>query len=435
MTRNELVDGNGPIWTMLLALMGACVWALAGQSFSVQKHTLLLPSLGLSALAGAALMGRSTNRPRLAAGATAFLQMTLFTIIGVVLSYALAARAGGLWDSRLAAADRLLGADWPAFFHAADQYPIMLWIGAIAYHSLPLQMVICIVALSATRAFDALRSAVIAAVMSGSITILTSGLFPAMGNVFDPKAYSILWPSVAWLEQDLLSGLRSGTYRALDLTHLWGIVTFPSFHATLPIILAWASRDTPWLRSTAPIWAGLTILATPLFGGHYAVDVLAGVALAPLAIFFASNGFMDRQRFSPTGGIRTQPRPAMKFVVRIQSERRSAERQAVTVGTVIQTEPTNAAIVLLDEVSAAGFRVVAAVPLAVGEQIDIELPAIGVRTASVVHQTGMRFGCSFNARLTDEELSQIVAAGAAQHELRKERAAAGWKPGVTPVAA
>ena len=55
-------------------------------------------------------------------------------------------------------------------------------------------------------------------------------------------------------------------------------------HATLPVILAWAQRDIRGLRVAAPIWAGVTILATPLFGGHYGVDVLAGLLLAGLAI-------------------------------------------------------------------------------------------------------------------------------------------------------
>jgi len=59
-----------------------------------------------------------------------------------------------------------------------------------------------------------------------------------------------------------------------------GIVTFPSYHATLPIILAWAQRDVARLRIIAPVWAVVTILATPVFGGHYGVDVLAGIGLA-----------------------------------------------------------------------------------------------------------------------------------------------------------
>jgi hypothetical protein len=205
----------------------------------------------------------------------------------VVLSYALAARGGPLWDDRLAATDHALGFDWPTVFHAADRSAAVLWIGGIAYHSLTAQMIVAIVVLSATCQGERLRVAVLAAILSGFVTILISGMMPAMGNVFDPAGYRRLWPSVAWLEQDMLRGLRAGTWRTLDLTRLMGIVTFPSYHATLPVILTWAQRHVRGWRLVAPVWAGLTIIATPLFGGHYGVDVLAGIVLAIVGLTIA----------------------------------------------------------------------------------------------------------------------------------------------------
>jgi hypothetical protein len=52
----------------------------------------------------------------------------------------------------------------------------------------------------------------------------------------------------------------------------------------MAVVFAWALRAAPYVR-----WAGLlanaTMLAfTPLHGSHYLVDVLAGVALALVAI-------------------------------------------------------------------------------------------------------------------------------------------------------
>ena len=123
----------------------------------------------------------------------------------------------------------------------------------------------------------------------------------------------------------------------------------------------------------------------------------------------------------------------MKFVVTMGSDRRTAERQSLAVGTLV--EAAEPAIVLIDEISTKGFRVVAAAPFTPGEDITIELPAICERAAAIAHKTGMRFGCLFEQQLTEEELRQIVSAGAAQHAQRKERAANGWRPGVTAVAA
>lgn len=271
-------------WWLLAAMVLTCLFACLDLGFRIDPLRAVLPTLSLVGLTAAMLWGRRSGRARLATGATAFLQMTLFTIVGVVFAYALAARAGPLWDARFAAADRWLGLDWPAVFHAADHAPLALWIGGFAYHSLTLQMIVAIVALSACGQAERLAMAVAAAILAGFVTIALSGALPAMGNVFDPADYRHLWPSIAWLEHDLITGLRDGSRRTLDLTQLMGIVSFPSYHATLPVLLAWAQRDVRGLRWVAPIWAGVTILATPLFGGHYGVDVIAGLALAPLAL-------------------------------------------------------------------------------------------------------------------------------------------------------
>lgn len=281
-------------WWLLATMFAACLAAAWGLGFRVDVWRALPAALGVALLAVGALVGRRRAQLRLAAGATAFLQMTLFTLIGVVFAYSLAARSGALWDARLAAADRALGFDWPAVFAAADRAPVALWIGGVAYHSLTLQMVTCIVAMSACSQFDRLRVAVTAAILAGFVTILVSLWTPAMGNVFDPAGFRRLWPSIAWLEQAMIAGLRDGTWRTLDLTQLMGIVSFPSYHATLPVILSWAQRNTPGWRFVAPVWAGVTIVATPLFGGHYGVDVLAGLALASAALAVAP--WLARQR-------------------------------------------------------------------------------------------------------------------------------------------
>lgn len=279
--------GNAGSWWLLAGMAGACLLACRGLNFTIDPARAVAPTIGVAVLWSSAILGRTRNLPRLAFGATAFLQMTLFTVLGVVLAYALAAQGNPFWDDKLAAADAWLGFDWPFIFRAADDLPVALWIGGLAYHSLTIQMIVCIVVLSGTGRSDALRLAVVAAISGGFATIAVSGLVPAAGNLFDPAEYHHLWPSIAWLERDLIAGLRDGSGRVLDLSFLMGIVSFPSFHATLPVILAWAQRDVSGMRVIAPVWGAMTVIATPLFGGHYAVDVLAGLALAVPAIALA----------------------------------------------------------------------------------------------------------------------------------------------------
>ena len=291
-------------------MAAVCLVTAAGLGFHVDVVKAAIPAGGVALLCAGIAIGRWRMRPRLAMGATAFLQMTLFTMIGVILSYALAARAGALWDARFAAIDRAMGFDWPAVVRAADGSPLLLWIGGLAYHSLTVQMIVCIVVLSAAGRVDRLHRAVVAAILSGFVTILISGATPAMGNVFDPAGYRHLWPSVAWTEQAMLAGLRDGSWRTIDLTRLMGIVTFPSYHATLPIILAWSLRDASGWRMIAPVWAAITIAATPLFGGHYAIDVVAGAGLAGFGL--ATAPWLVRRPVRATSDRRPAPPHGMQ---------------------------------------------------------------------------------------------------------------------------
>ena len=54
--------------------------------------------------------------------------------------------------------------------------------------------------------------------------------------------------------------LRDGTLRTLDLFHLNGVLTFPSFHAASAILYGWALWPIRWFRygrsSVRPGWPG-----------------------------------------------------------------------------------------------------------------------------------------------------------------------------------
>lgn len=269
---------------LLAAMLIACLAFAYGQGFSIDPARAILPLLAIAGLVVARHVVLSRRQPRGAAAATAFLQMTLFTALGVVLAYTIASHPAPLADARLAAADRALGIAWPAVLVTLDHWPLLIAVFGFAYHSLSVQMVVAILALSKAGQLDTLRVTVAAAVLSGFVTILVSAVMPAAGNVFDPAAYRHLWPSIAWAERDLIAGLRDGSNRVLDLSALMGIVSFPSYHATLAALFIWSARDLHRLRTPLTVWAVLTIVATPVFGGHYAIEVIVGLLLAPPAI-------------------------------------------------------------------------------------------------------------------------------------------------------
>ena len=271
-------------WTLLGCGLLALLSLQLLDPFTVAPGTAALPVAGLLLLAGLALGGTLAGWRRLAAASIAFLQMTLFTFLGVALAYEVAAHAGSLWDARLASWDQALGLDWPAITGFVDRSPLLAAACSLAYHSLIPQMITTIVGLAALSRFRTLRVSVCAAILAGLATIAIAGLMPAVGNLSDPAMHRNLAASIAWQDAPLITGLRDGTQREIDLRAMTGIVSFPSYHAALAAIFIWSFRAIRPLRVAGPLWAVLTILATPLGGGHYGVDVLAGLVLGAISI-------------------------------------------------------------------------------------------------------------------------------------------------------
>jgi len=103
----------------------------------------------------------------------------------------------------------------------------------------------------------------------------------------DPAALSNIEPR-AYLDQVRdLDPVRDGTLRHLDLFTLAGIVTFPSFHAASVVLYVWALWPVRWMRPIALVANAAMLASTPIDGGHYFVDLIAGVAVAGAAIFAA----------------------------------------------------------------------------------------------------------------------------------------------------
>ena len=125
----------------------------------------------------------------------------------------------------------------------------------------------------------------------------------------------------------------------------------------------------------------------------------------------------------------------MKHVVTMHSERRIAERQESSLETMITDGPVQSAIVLLEDISEAGFGMISVAPLTPGDLIRVELPRVQSKSAAVVWQSGVRFGCTFETPITADELQSVTEAGAERQALAQQRAATGWRPSVVALAA
>jgi membrane-associated phospholipid phosphatase len=111
------------------------------------------------------------------------------------------------------------------------------------------------------------------------------GVFQQIG--LDPASFANIDPR-AYLDQMRdLGPVRDGRLRELELLNLAGIVTFPSFHACSAVLYAWALWPVWWFRPIALLANGAMMASTPVDGGHYFVDLFAGIAVAALAIWAA----------------------------------------------------------------------------------------------------------------------------------------------------
>jgi hypothetical protein len=89
-----------------------------------------------------------------------------------------------------------------------------------------------------------------------------------------------MWPFL-----DAFNALRDGSLTNIDVSSVQGVVSFPSFHTMLGILITYALRDTrPLFIPVAAINAVMIVSTLPV-GGHYLADVIAGAAISAAAIY------------------------------------------------------------------------------------------------------------------------------------------------------
>jgi hypothetical protein len=223
------------------------------------------------------------NELRLGAMLTATAQIICFAAVGAPLSYIAAMSGFPLQDAMFDAWDRALNFDWVQMMQFVAAHPTLQLVLHFAYASFALQSVTTITALGIAGQLDRLASFVAAFICTTLVTIAISAIYPAVGpwvfldlhseaaNGFLPTS-STSWP--------VFLGLRDGTFNTVYGLNAEGIITFPSLHAALGVLFPIALWRTHVVRWFAFALNGLMLVATPAYGSHYVVDVIAGVIIA-----------------------------------------------------------------------------------------------------------------------------------------------------------
>jgi PAP2 superfamily len=279
------------IWTLIAGVAAVIVAAPLVSNFYIE-WTAFAPPIAASLVLLALGWFYSSWRKdaRLASGLVSTAQVIAFAAVGAPLSYLAASANLPLLDHAFAAADRALGLDWKVMLAFMNGVPALFDALRPIYLSLTLQMTAAVLCLAFSGRLVPLRAYTLAFVYAALATIALSVVLPAAGAwphyALTPADSPHVLPTVS-TSWPVFHGLRDGSFRALVAVGSEGIITFPSLHAALALVLIVALWPIPILRWIILGLNTVMLAATPIDGSHYFIDVLAGIAIAVLALIAA----------------------------------------------------------------------------------------------------------------------------------------------------
>lgn len=186
-------------------------------------------------------------------------------------------------DEMLASWDGALGFQWLDYFITVAELPKLRTAFYFSYQAFTHVAIIAFLVLALSGNFRRAEFLIESFLGTALCCVAIGAFFPAKGATFYflsgsmPEVELLRLPGLYHLEP--LHQLRQDTHDAINLVRLPGLVTFPSFHTAGGIVIAVAFLGTRvfWLAAG---YATLMIAATPVFGAHYLVDLLAGAVVA-----------------------------------------------------------------------------------------------------------------------------------------------------------
>jgi membrane-associated phospholipid phosphatase len=281
------------VWLVVAAVASLVLMAMPFAGFRLAPKSFIVPGAGLTVLMLGAWFYRGRRREdRFSSALEGTAQIAAFTAMAAPLSYIAASMNFPLHDRLFDTMDRALGFDWPALLAWMNAHPGIHVFFDAAYCSFMPQATVTVLALAFTARLVRLRVFLLAFMLSAIVTIVISAVLPAEGVWGFYKLSSVDYPAIVPVTRELhlpiFHGLRDGTFRTLMASGSEGIISFPSLHAALGVIFILALWPVSYLR-----WVGLAVNllmigATPVDGGHYFSDVIAGIAIALVCWIAAS---------------------------------------------------------------------------------------------------------------------------------------------------
>lgn len=265
----------GVAWTLTWIVLGIDVLWLTLAGWSMSGRGIVVLTLAVIAFRAPLAINRYSNDPRIYAPAQAAVLLMVFMAAAATLSYLVTSTNAPLVDEPLAAWDRALGFDWVALHGWLQGHPTIQTTLRLAYQSGLLQITFVILFLGFSAQSAQLDEFMRLFIVATVLTILMSGLFPAAGAL---KHYALVGPSdLSSLSHFEL--LRDGRMRDIPLRDMQGLIAIPSLHTVMSVLLVYAMRGTGILLLAFIVVNVAMLVSTPVNGGHYLVDVIAGAAM------------------------------------------------------------------------------------------------------------------------------------------------------------
>jgi len=267
-----------------IAALAICDWLWArhaGLSFSHWTQVVVLTGL---LLAIGFFYGSFRRNAQLADMALWGALVAAFSVAAAIFTYLTATLPFPLTDSELVNIDAGLGFSWPAWFQFVNSHPLLKGLFVILYTSLLPECAASILYFAHRRRNDRIAEFLFGALISILITATISGIFPARGAF---AHFGVPGPAWATYPSHLLA-LREGTAASFSVNEFQGIITMPSYHTVLAILIIYAYRGCGRLFALILALNGLMLLSLPSEGGHYVIDVIAGAAVVAVTIAISS---------------------------------------------------------------------------------------------------------------------------------------------------
>lgn len=280
----SLEDCRRTLFAATIAALAAMLALPPLLGFSVD-YASFLPLYVLAALPAMVLpyakwRGLDALRPALEATSLGL----LLTLPVLVFTYSAMRLDMPLADPLLARMDSAIGFDWTQFTRLVDRSWLASFLLSLGYSSFSVQLLflpslLCMARLPG-RAYQLMIAYLILCALSAAIGIF----FPSVGayvtHGMDPASLDNVSGKFGHFFLDSFHAVRGEAGFSLGIDNVAGILTFPSVHAGVAALCAWAAWPSRGLRWPFLVLNVVMAVSAVTHGAHYLIDVIAGGLVA-----------------------------------------------------------------------------------------------------------------------------------------------------------